>query len=258
MDAGLARPSAHAQDGPEASGTAAADGNARVPEVPPACWRARRALVRHALGEGGGDVQRARHRVHAVPQAVLPARARNHTYTHDAWVFPKTRDDDEARRGSRGSGRRARDEETPRAAERSSHAIPTTEVVRARAQNNRWIGPPRAYLRKKFDVWSADHLCRAQDVATGVKSLEYIEIGKRSGTRTRSCSPTPRGRSRRRRSRRGRRYGRRRGVARWSRTRSRDDGRAADRKRDKANGERSTKLQEQAKSREPYRRAPRG
>ena len=106
MDAGLARPSAHAQDGPEASGTAAADGNARVPEVPGAVPRARRALVRHALGEGGGDVQRARHRVHAVPQAVLPARVEPHVHARRLGVPQNARRRRSASRVSRVIGRR--------------------------------------------------------------------------------------------------------------------------------------------------------
>jgi hypothetical protein len=177
----------------------------------------------------------------------------NHTYTHDAWVFPKTRDDDEARRGSRGSSEDAsRDEETPRDAERWSHAIPTTEVCApGKWKNNRWIGPPRAYLRKKFDVWT-DHLCRAVDVAETEKSLEYVEIQENGGHQNafvfaerRAFATTPK-------PARGRYGGGEDPHELVSDAESRRR-RAADRKRDKANGERSKKLQEQerAANREP-------
>ena len=82
----------------------------------------------------------------------------NHTYTHDAWVFPKTRDDDEARRGSRGSsedveGRRRR--ETPRG---RRTRFPRRKC--ARPGNGRITGGSARRARicvKKFDVWT-DHL----------------------------------------------------------------------------------------------------
>ena len=185
----------------------------------------------------------------------------NHTYTHDAWVFPKTkrRDGDEARFGEhrvfslqKSSEDASRDEETPRDAERSSHAIPTTEVCApGKWKNNRWIGPPRAYLRKKFDVWT-DHLCRAVDVAETEKSLEYIEIQENGGHQNafvfaerRAFATTPK-------PARGRYGGGEDPHELVSDAESRRR-RAADRKRDKANGERSKKLQEQerAANREP-------
>ena len=167
----------------------------------------------------------------------------NHTYTHDAWVFPKTRDDDEARRGS--SEDASRDEETPRDA--SSHAIPTTEVCApGKWKNNQWIGPPRAHLRRKFDLWT-DHLCRAVDVSETEKSLERIEIQEDGGhqnafvfaeRRTFASTPKPA---------RGRYGGGEDPHELVSDAESRRR-RAADRKRDKANGERSKKLQEQERA----------
>ena len=114
----------------------------------------------------------------------------NHTYTHDAWVFPKTRDGDEARRGSRGSSEDvSRDEETPRDAERSSHAIPTTEVCApGKWKNNRWIGPPRARICVKSSM-SGRITCVARWTLPRRKSRwSILRSRKTAGTRTRSCS----------------------------------------------------------------------
>ena len=62
----------------------------------------------------------------------------NHTYTHDAWVFPKTRDGDEARFGEhrvfslqKSSEDASRDEETPRDAERHRDG-PKERAIHAR------------------------------------------------------------------------------------------------------------------------------
>ena len=110
-------------------------------------------------------------------------------------------------------------------------------------KNNQWIGPPRAHLRRKFDLWT-DHLCRAVDVSETEKSLERIEIQEDGGHQnafvfaereTFASTPKPA---------RGRYGGGEDPHELVSDAESRRR-RAADRKRDKANGERSKKLQEQ-------------
>ena len=177
----------------------------------------------------------------------------NHTYTHDNWVFP--------RRNAAHAETRARDAasdggiaEENEMDDVSAHKIPTVDVCApGKWKNNKWIGPPRAHLRRKFELWT-DHLCRAVDVPADEKSLETIEIQEDGGHQNlfvfaerKTFAATPR-------APRGRYAGGEdpHDVVSEAESKRR---RAADRKRDKANGERSKKLQgeRRAKEREELR-----
>jgi hypothetical protein len=180
----------------------------------------------------------------------------NHTYTHDNWVFPRRERED----GEKGLKSESFDEkekalraevaETPRDGTSNlplAHRIPTAEVCApGKWKNNKWIGPPRAHLRRKFELWT-DHLCRAVDVSAEEKSLESIKIQEDGGHQNafvfaerRFVATTPQ-------PPRGRYGGGEDPHDTVSELESKRR-RAADRKRDKANGERSKKLQEQERA----------
>ena len=179
----------------------------------------------------------------------------NHTYTHDNWVFP--------RRNAAHAETRARDAasdggiaEEDEMDDVSAHKIPTVDVCApGKWKNNRWIGPPRAHLRRKFELWS-DHLCRAVDVPTSQKSLETIEIQTDGGHQNLfvfaerpSPAVTPR-------APRGRYAGGEdpHDVVSEAESKRR---RAADRARDKADGERSKRKQQAERAKRRAREAER-
>ena len=179
----------------------------------------------------------------------------NHTYTHDNWVFP--------RRNAAHAETRARDAasdggiaEENEMDDVSAHKIPTVDVCApGKWKNNRWIGPPRAHLRRKFELWS-DHLCRAVDVPTSQKSLETIEIQTDGGHQNLfvfaerpSPAVTPR-------APRGRYAGGEdpHDVVSEAESKRR---RAADRARDKADGERSKRKQQAERAKRRAREAER-
>ena len=203
----------------------------------------------------------------------------NHTYTHDNWVFPRRQLDvsssesgsverrrvekDETaedssefskREGVESGSAKEKEKEKPVSRLRDAHVIPTVDVCApGKWKNNKWIGPPRAHLRRKFELWT-DHLCRAVDVPADEKSLETIEIQEDGGHQNlfvfaerKTFAATPR-------APRGRYAGGEdpHDVVSEAESKRR---RAADRKRDKANGERSKKLQgeRRAKEREELR-----
>ena len=176
----------------------------------------------------------------------------NHTYTHDNWVFPRRE-----REGEKGLKSESSDEkekalaaevaETPRDGTLNlplAHRIPTAEVCApGKWKNNKWIGPPRAHLRRKFELWT-DHLCRAVDVSAEEKALEMIKIQEDGGHQNlfvfaerRFFATTPQ-------PPRGRYGGGEDPHDTVSELESKRR-RAADRKRDKANGERSKRLEEE-------------
>ena len=184
----------------------------------------------------------------------------NHTYTHDNWVFPRRereRGRERGREGERQEKKKSAGDEKEKAfrAEDASqtagdgtlnlpvaHRIPTAEVCApGKWKNNKWIGPPRAHLRRKFELWT-DHLCRAVDVSAEEKSLEIIKIQEDGGHQNafvfaerRFFATTPQ-------PPRGRYGGGEDPHDTVSESESKRR-RAADRKRDKANGERSKRLE---------------
>ena len=107
----------------------------------------------------------------------------NHTYTHDNWVFEKSKRNIENSSVKIHLDMDSKDTNNARVTAQITyvHKIPCTSVCApGKWRNNKWVGPPRSHLRKKFDLWT-DHLCKGVDVSESEKSLDLIKIQEEGG-----------------------------------------------------------------------------